>query len=167
MGMIYRTDVFEKYGITPPTTWDEYAAAAQKVKDAGGPAFGDFGANVPAAVHGAAAAEGRRAVHLRPGQAAGPDDQAQRPGVQGRARLLGRPGQAGLVGTQDQFTPEYISGVVGGKYATYVSAAWAPGYLTGAGVGKGRPRESGRPPRCRSGTRPTRSRSTGAARPSR
>ena len=48
MGMIYRTDVFEKYGITPPTTWDEYAAAAQKVKDAGGPLFGDSGSNVPA-----------------------------------------------------------------------------------------------------------------------
>ena len=25
--------------------------------------------------------------------------------------------------------PDYISGMVGGKYATYVSAAWAPGYL--------------------------------------
>ena len=55
-----------------------------------------------------------------------------------------------------------------GKYATYVSAAWAPGYLTGAGVGKGTSKGSlGRAPRCRSGTRPTRSRSTGAVRPSR
>src|ERR687897_965257 len=26
MGMIYRTDVFEKYDITPPATWEEYAA---------------------------------------------------------------------------------------------------------------------------------------------
>ena len=43
----------------------------------------------------------------------------------------------GLVGTQDQFTPEYISGVIGGDYATYLSAAWAPGYLQGAGVGEG------------------------------
>jgi multiple sugar transport system substrate-binding protein len=42
-----------------------------------------------------------------------------------------------LVGTVDQFTTDYIAGVVGGKYATYVSAAWAPGYLTGAGVGNG------------------------------
>ena len=25
VGMIYRTDVFEKYDITPPTTWEEYA----------------------------------------------------------------------------------------------------------------------------------------------
>ena len=39
MGMIYRTDVFKKYDITPPTTWEEFTAAAQKVKDAGGPAL--------------------------------------------------------------------------------------------------------------------------------
>ena len=45
--------------------------------------------------------------------------------------------EKGLVGTQDQFTPEYISGVIGGDYATYLSAAWAPGYLQGAGVGEG------------------------------
>ena len=45
--------------------------------------------------------------------------------------------EKGLVGTEDQFTPEYISGVIGGDYATYLSAAWAPGYLQGAGVGEG------------------------------
>jgi multiple sugar transport system substrate-binding protein len=44
----------------------------------------------------------------------------------------------GLVGKEDQFTTDYIAGMVGGKYATYVSAAWAPGYLTGAGVGAGK-----------------------------
>ncbi len=26
MGMIYRTDIFEQYGITPPTTWEEFEA---------------------------------------------------------------------------------------------------------------------------------------------
>ena len=45
--------------------------------------------------------------------------------------------EKGLVGTEDQFTPEYIAGVIGGDYATYLSAAWAPGYLQGAGVGEG------------------------------
>jgi multiple sugar transport system substrate-binding protein len=50
MAMIYRKDIFEEYNITPPTTWAEYEAAAQTVKDAGGPLFGDFGANVPAVV---------------------------------------------------------------------------------------------------------------------
>ena len=38
-----------------------------------------------------------------------------------------------LVDTQDQFTTDYVGGLANGSYATYVSAAWAPGYLTGAG----------------------------------
>jgi len=36
MAMFYRADLFEKAGIAIPTTWDEYAAAAEKVKAAGG-----------------------------------------------------------------------------------------------------------------------------------
>ncbi len=31
MAMFYRADLFKKAGITPPTTWDEYAAAAAKL----------------------------------------------------------------------------------------------------------------------------------------
>ena len=138
----------------------EYAAAAQKVKDAGGPSLRRPRRQRAGLVHGPAAARTAPSpFDYDPAKPEGPDDQAQRPGVQGRPGLLGGPRQRGLVGTQDQFTTDYISGVVGGKYATYVSAAWAPGYLTGAGVRRrARPRVSGRPPRCRSGTRPTRSR---------
>jgi multiple sugar transport system substrate-binding protein len=36
MAMFYRADLFEKAGIPVPATWDEYAAAAEKVKAAGG-----------------------------------------------------------------------------------------------------------------------------------
>ncbi|MFI5933090.1 ABC transporter substrate-binding protein [Actinoplanes sp. NPDC051494] len=36
MALFYRADLFEKNGIAIPTTWDEYAAAAVKVKAAGG-----------------------------------------------------------------------------------------------------------------------------------
>lgn len=138
MGMIYRTDIFQKYGITtPPKTWDEYAAAAQKVKDAGGPLFGDFPANQPAYVtallynNGAnpftynTSNKGTIGIKLN-------DDKSKQV-LDYWAGLVSK----GLVGKQDQFTPEYISGVIGGKYATYLSAAWAPGYLQGAGVGKG------------------------------
>jgi multiple sugar transport system substrate-binding protein len=138
MAMIYRKDIFEKYGITtPPTTWAEYEADAQKVKDAGGPLFGDLGSNVPAALTALMAQKGaipftydlgdpkNISIHL--------DDQATKDVLEYWAGLV----KKGLVGKADQFTTDYISGVVGGKYATYVSAAWAPGYLTGAGVGKG------------------------------
>ncbi len=138
MGMIYRTDVFEKYGITtPPTTWEEYAADAQLVKDAGGPLFGDLGANVPAVVMALEIQKGAKPFTYDPTQptdiGVAMNDQASKDVLDYWADLVSK----GLVGTQDQFTPEYISGVVGGDYATYISAAWAPGYLSGAGVGSG------------------------------
>jgi multiple sugar transport system substrate-binding protein len=138
MGLIYRTDVFEKYGITtPPKTWDEFATDAAKVKAAGGPVFGDLGSNVPAAF---------MALQIQKG--AVPfgyditDPQALTVKLNDHASkdvlsYWGDLANKGLVGKQDQFTTDYISGVVNGKYATYTSAAWAPGYLTGAGVGKG------------------------------
>ncbi|MFC7527636.1 ABC transporter substrate-binding protein [Actinoplanes sp. GCM10030250] len=36
MALFYRKDLFEKNNIPVPTTWEEYAAAAEKVKTAGG-----------------------------------------------------------------------------------------------------------------------------------
>ncbi|PJJ70804.1 multiple sugar transport system substrate-binding protein [Diaminobutyricimonas aerilata] len=137
MGMIYRKDLFEQYGITPPTTWAEYEAAAQKMKDAGGPLFGDHGANVPAVTMALQYQAGAQPFTY---DSASPEnigielnDDASKQVLDYWAGLV----EKGLVGTQDQFTPEYISGVIGGDYATYISAAWAPGYLTGAGVGEG------------------------------
>ncbi|MDQ1569766.1 MAG: multiple sugar transport system substrate-binding protein [Actinomycetota bacterium] len=137
LAMIYRTDVFKKYGITtPPTTWDEYAADAKKVKDAGGPLFGDFGANVPALTMALQIQKGANPFTYDAAKKTikiNLNDQPSKDVLDYWAGLV----KDKLVGTADQFTTDYISGVVSGKYATYVSAAWAPGYLTGAGVGKG------------------------------
>jgi multiple sugar transport system substrate-binding protein len=139
MAMIYRTDVFKKYGITtPPKTWDEYAAAAAKMKAAGGPAFGDLGGNVPALMMALTIQKGAHPFTYDYTKAPKDitiklDDQASKDVLNYWANLS----QKKLIGKQDQFTTDYISGVVNGKYATYISAAWAPGYLTGAGVGKG------------------------------
>jgi len=36
MALFYRKDLFEENGIPVPTTWEEYATAAQQVRDAGG-----------------------------------------------------------------------------------------------------------------------------------
>lgn len=137
MAMIYRKDIFDKYDITPPKTWAEYEQAAQKVKDAGGPLFGDLGANVPAVMMALQIQKGAVPFTYDPARpesiGINLNDQASKDVLDYWARLA----RKGLVGTQNQFTPEYISGVINGKYATYISAAWAPGYLTGAGVGKG------------------------------
>jgi multiple sugar transport system substrate-binding protein len=138
LALIYRTDVFKKYGIdTPPTTWDEYAADAAKVKAAGGPLFGDFGANVPALTMALQIQKGANPFTYDAAKktiSINLNDAPSKDVLNYWAGLV----KDKLVGTSDQFTTDYISGVVSGKYATYVSAAWAPGYLTGAGVGKGK-----------------------------
>lgn len=137
MAMIYRQDVFDQYGITPPTTWAEYEEAAQTVKDAGGPLFGDLGSNVPAVMMALEYQKGALPFTYDPAQeetiGVSLNDQDSKDVLDYWAGLVSK----GLIGTQDQFTPEYIAGVIGGDYATYISAAWAPGYLQGAGVGEG------------------------------
>lgn len=137
MGMIYREDIFDQYGITPPTTWVEYEAAAQKVKDAGGPFFGDFPANQAAYVTALLYQNGAEPFVYDPAGEGEIEINLDTPEVKEVLDYWAGLVSKGLVSTQDQFTPEYISGVIGGEYATYLSAAWAPGYLQGAGVGEG------------------------------
>ena len=137
VAMIYRKDIFDQYGITPPTTWAEYEAAAQTVKDAGGPLFGDFPANQPAFITALLSQNGTEPFTYDPANGGeigiNLNDDNSKEVLDYWSGLISK----GLVGTQDQFTPEYIAGVIGGDYATYLSAAWAPGYLQGAGVGEG------------------------------
>ena len=138
MALIYRKDVFTKYGITKaPATWTEFAADAAKVKAAGGPVFGDLGSNVPAATTALMEQKGAQpftySLSDKQHITIALNSQPAKDVLNYWAGLV----KNHLVGTQDQFTTDYIAGVVGGKYATYTSAAWAPGYLTGAGVGQG------------------------------
>ena len=39
LGMLYRKDIFDQYGIQAPTTWDEFAAAARKLHAANPKAY--------------------------------------------------------------------------------------------------------------------------------
>uniref|UniRef100_S0DEM1 Putative ATPbinding transport protein n=1 Tax=termite gut metagenome TaxID=433724 RepID=S0DEM1_9ZZZZ len=137
MGMIYRTDIFEQYGITPPTTWEEFEATAQQVKDAGGPVFASFAANQPAAVTAYMYQNGAEPFEYDPANEGEISINLNSDEIKEVLDYWAGLVEKGLVGTEDQFTPEYIAGVIGGDYATYLSAAWAPGYLQGAGVGEG------------------------------
>ncbi|MFH8251369.1 ABC transporter substrate-binding protein [Microbacterium sp. B2969] len=137
MGMIYRKDVFDKYGVTPPTTWQEFETTAQKVKDAGGPVFASFAANQPAEVTALMYQNGAQPFTYDPSDKGEIGIKLNSAEVKEVLDYWAGLVQKGLVGTEDQFTPEYISAVIAGDYATYLSAAWAPGYLQGAGVGEG------------------------------
>ncbi|TFD91593.1 extracellular solute-binding protein [Cryobacterium lactosi] len=138
MGMIYRTDIFDKYDIEVPTTWEEYAAAAQKMKDAGGPLFGDLASNTPAATLALQSQKG--AIPFVYNYSEDPKTigiELNDPASVDVLNYWADLSQKGLIGKQDQFTTDYISGFIKGDYATYIGAAWGPGYLTGAGVGQG------------------------------
>lgn len=137
MGMIYRTDIFEQYGVTPPTTWEELESTAQALKDAGGPVFASFAANQPATATAYFYGNGAEPFTYDPSAEGEIGINLNSPEIKEVLDYWDGLVDKGLVGTEDQFTPEYIAGVIGGDYATYLSAAWAPGYLQGAGVGEG------------------------------
>ncbi|KRB36708.1 ABC transporter substrate-binding protein [Microbacterium sp. Root180] len=137
MGMIYRTDIFEQYGLTAPTTWAELETTAQALKDAGGPVFASFAANQPATTTAYFYGNGAEPFTYDPANEGEIGINLNSPEIKEVLDYWDGLVDKGLVGTEDQFTPEYIAGVIGGDYATYLSAAWAPGYLQGAGVGEG------------------------------
>ncbi len=137
MGMIYRTDIFDQYGVTPPTTWAEVETTAQAIKDAGGPVFASFAANQAAYVTALMYQAGATPFTYDPSNDGEIGIDLNSAEIKKVLDYWDGLVDKGLVGTQDQFTPEYIAGVIGGDYATYLSAAWAPGYLQGAGVGEG------------------------------
>ncbi|MET1018748.1 MAG: extracellular solute-binding protein [Microterricola sp.] len=132
MGMLYRKDIFDKYGIATPTTWDEFAAAAQQLKDAG-----SDGVLVNFPTNGRAF---NQALFAQAGSvpfvydSAKPTDIGIDVNDDGSKKVLSYWQElvdAGLVTTDDAFTADYNTSLVDGTYAVYLAAAWGPGYLQG------------------------------------
>ena len=94
MGMLYRKDIFDQYGIQVPKTWDEFAAAARKLHAADPNVYlTNFAAESARRVARAAVAGGRQALHeVRQEHHRHP---RQRRAVEEARRVLGRAGQGG------------------------------------------------------------------------
>jgi multiple sugar transport system substrate-binding protein len=132
MGMLYRQDILDQYGIPVPTTWDEFAAAAQALKDAGAPGvLADFPTNGRAY---------NQALFAQAGSVPFAYDNAKPTEIgidvndQGSKDVLAYWDglvKQGLVATDDAFTADYNTKLVDGSYAIYIAAAWGPGYLGG------------------------------------
>ncbi len=132
MGMLYRKDILDQYGIPVPTTWDEFAAAAQALKDAGAPGvLADFPTNGRAYNQALFAQAGSVPFEY---DSAEPTDIAidvNDDGSKGVLAYWDDLVKKGLVATDDAFTADYNTKLVDGSYAIYVAAAWGPGYLSG------------------------------------
>lgn len=129
MALLYRTDILEKHGIQPPKTWDEFADAAVKLHAADPEVFLT---NAPFTQGGwVNALLWQRGWH--PIQRNGAEikiainDQIAKDFSAYWQKLI----DAGVVGTEPDFTTEWYTGLDSGRYATWVAAGWGPVFLSG------------------------------------
>jgi multiple sugar transport system substrate-binding protein len=132
MGMLYRKDIFDKYGVAVPKTWDDFAAAAKKLAAAGFKGkLVDFPTNGRSFIQALFAQKGATPYTFdlqNPTQVSVKlNDDGSKAVLSYWAALA----QAKVVATDEAFTPDYNTKLVSGAYAVYLAAAWGPGYLKG------------------------------------
>ncbi|MFB7462611.1 extracellular solute-binding protein [Streptomyces sp. NPDC056224] len=129
MAMFYRKDVLDRFGATPPTTWEEYSALAKKIRDAdpsvrityvdpgdagtSNSLIWDFGGK-PYTVGGATDVT----VNLK-------DDS----GAKAYADTWGPLIENKLVDSTASWNEEWWKSMASGRYATWLAGAWAPAVL--------------------------------------
>jgi multiple sugar transport system substrate-binding protein len=129
MAMLYRKDIFDKHGITPPTTWAEFADTAKKLHAADPNVFiadAPFGANADW-VNGLLWQMGWKPVS-RDGDklVININDKIAKDFAAYWQDLI----TAGVVETKPGFNNEWYTGLDSGRYATWLTAGWGPVFLT-------------------------------------
>ncbi|QNP74269.1 extracellular solute-binding protein [Streptomyces roseirectus] len=131
MGMLYRKDIFDKHGIQVPTTWDEFAAAARKLHRADPDVYlTNLAANQPAAWHGLLWQAGAK-PYVSPSRSditISVDDAVSKK----LGAYWGGLAKEGVIGVEPDFTDGWYAALNKGTYATWLTAAWAPAFLSGS-----------------------------------
>ncbi|NEA98749.1 extracellular solute-binding protein [Streptomyces sp. SID13726] len=131
MGMLYRKDIFDRHGIQVPTTWDEFADAARALHKAAPDVYlTNLAANEHAAWHGLLWQAG-----AKPYTVSGKSDLSV--DVDGAVskklgEYWGGLAKEGVISTDPDFTDGWYAGFNKGKYATWLTAAWGPAFLSGS-----------------------------------
>jgi multiple sugar transport system substrate-binding protein len=131
MGMLYREDIFAAHGISVPATWDDFATAARKLHAADPSIYlTNMADNEVAAWHGLMWQAGSRPYTVKGSSTVGlaVNDAAS----QKVATYWGGLVDDGVVSTDPDFTSNWYQGLDTGKYATWLTAAWAPVFLAGS-----------------------------------
>jgi multiple sugar transport system substrate-binding protein len=131
MGMLYRQDIFDKHGIAVPKTWDEFAAAARKLHTADPNVYLTcLSGNEAGAWHGLLWQAG-----AKPYAVSGASDISLKVNEEISKKLAGYWGglaKEGVIGTEANFTDAWFGALNRGKYATWLTAAWGPVFLSGS-----------------------------------
>jgi len=131
MGMLYRKDIFDKYGIEVPKTWDEFAAAARKLHAAAPEVYlTNLAPNQNGAYMGLL-----WQVGAKPFTNTAPDAVTINLNDETSKKLgnyWGALVKEGVVSADADFTDAWYQALNRGKYATWLTAAWGPVFLTGS-----------------------------------
>jgi multiple sugar transport system substrate-binding protein len=127
MGMLYRADIFQKYHLAVPTTWDQFAAEAAALHKANPKIYlTDFPPTEGGAFNAFLWQAGVRPFKLN-GTSLSIDFAS--PSALKVANYWGNLVKAGVVATDADFTPAWNTAFAQGNYATWLTAAWGPVYL--------------------------------------
>ncbi|MER7486535.1 extracellular solute-binding protein [Streptomyces sp. NPDC126497] len=130
MMFYYREDLFEKYGLSVPATWEEFAETARKLKKAAPDKdLTTFSANDSGLFAGLAQQAGAKWWTTSGDKwKVGINDDATRKVAEFWGGLV----EEGAVDDQPMYTPAWNKALNTGKQIAWVSAVWAPGTLTTA-----------------------------------
>ena len=130
LAFFYRTDIFKKYNLAVPTTWDQYAQeAVQLHKDDPSIFMGDTATTDAGLFSGLtqqAGAQWWSANTSSNAWSVGIDSAAS----QKVASFWGNLVQEGALDSQTAWTASWDKSFSSGEYASWVSAVWAPGDLS-------------------------------------
>ena len=129
MEFYYRTDIFEQYGLTAPTTWAEYAEVAEALHTADPTKYlGTFSAADAGWFQGLTQQAGASWWGID-GDAWSVDIDEEP--AQKVAQYWGDLVEKGVIDNKPMYTPEWNAALNDGTQAGWVSAIWAPGVLEG------------------------------------
>ena len=131
MGMLYREDIFAKHGITPPKTWDEFAAAARKLHTADPKvSMTNLASNQNGVWMGLLWQAGVKPFEVTGADSVNVnvnDDTSKKIGSYWSDLV-----KEGAVSTDPDFTDQWFQALNRGQYATWLTAAWGPVFLSGS-----------------------------------
>ena len=131
MGLLYRKDIFDKHGIAPPKTWDEFAAAARKLHAADPSVFiTNMAPNESGVWTGLQWQAGAKPFVNTAADSVTVtvnDETSKKLGT-----YWGGLVKEGVVSADPDFTDAWFQALNRGKYASWVTAAWGPVFLSGS-----------------------------------
>lgn len=130
MALMYRADIFKKYGITVPKTWDEFATAAAKLHAAApNVSMTNLPPNDSGQLMALMAQAGSRPHKIEDQQTVSLN--FANPEAKKWAAYWQDLNKKNLITTDPDFNDQWYKGFSSGRYATWLAAAWGPTFLQG------------------------------------